>query len=175
MVDALASEGRVSIVTQPSITTLNMEPVPIQVARQTAYLAESKTLLSNGTSDLAQQTLTPGSVTAGFNMNVMPFVLPDQQSLLLHFSINLSTLEDLRKFTSGDSAIELPELSQSIFSQKVRLRSGETLVLSGYEQDTSRTQARGLGSSRFWALGGGKSSDNERRVIVILITPVVLN
>jgi len=175
MVDALAKQGHVSMLTQPSVTTLNMEPVPVQVAKQTAYLAQSQTLIGGGTSDLAQNSLTPGTVTAGFNMNVMPFVLPDDESMLLQFSINLSSLDQIRTFTSGNASVELPELSQSIFSQKVRLKSGDTLVLSGYEQSALNGQRQGAGDSHFWAFGGGGSTDNQRQVIVILITPVVLD
>lgn len=174
MVQALAQQGRVSMLTQPSVTTLNMEPVPIQVAKSTAYLAQSQTLLSGGASELAQTTLTPGSVTAGFNMNVMPFILPDDKNMLLQFTIGLSALSGpIRSFESNGSRIELPELEQSIFSQKVRIKSGETLVLSGYEQSSLAGTRQGVGDSRFWAFGGGGSTDNRRQVIVILITPVV--
>jgi type IVB pilus formation R64 PilN family outer membrane protein len=174
MVQALAQQGRVSMLTQPSVTTLNMEPVPIQVAKSTAYLEQSQTLLSGGASELAQTTLTPGSVTAGFNMNVMPFILPDDKNMLLQFSIGLSALSGpIRSFESNGSRIELPELEQSIFSQKVRIKSGETLVLSGYEQSALAGTRQGVGDSRFWAFGGGGATDNRRQVIVILITPVL--
>lgn len=174
MIQALAQQGRVSMLTQPSVTTLNMEPVPIQVAKSTAYLAQSQTLLSGGASELAQTTLTPGSVTAGFNMNVMPFILPDDKNMLLQFSIGLSALSGpIRSFESNGSRIELPELEQSIFSQKVRIKSGETLVLSGYEQSALAGTRQGVGDSRFWAFGGGGATDNRRQVIVILITPVL--
>lgn len=174
MVQALAQQGRVSMLTQPSVTTLNMEPVPIQVAKSTAYLAQSQTLLSGGASDLAQTTLTAGNVTAGFNMNVMPFILPDDKNMLLQFSIGLSALSGpIRSFESNGSRIELPELEQSVFSQKVRIKSGETLVLSGYEQSALAGTRQGVGDSRFWAFGGGGATDNRRQVIVILITPVI--
>jgi type IVB pilus formation R64 PilN family outer membrane protein len=170
VVKALAEQGRVSVVTSPSVTTLNLQPVPVQVARQTGYLASIQT---TNTPDVGSSTsLTPGTVTSGFNMDLLPFVMPNNE-LLLQYSINISTLIRLRAESSGDNRIQVPEIDNRIFSQKVRLRSGETLVLSGFDQTAEQGTKAGTGSSWNFLMGGGVNRDSTRDVIVVLITPVI--
>jgi type IVB pilus formation R64 PilN family outer membrane protein len=172
LLDALATQGKVSLITSPSVTTLNLQPVPVQVATQTSYLARVE---SNSTAGVGQTlSLTPGTVTSGFNMNLLPFVMPDNQ-LLLQYSINLSELKSIKPISAGgDNQIQVPEIDNRIFSQKVKLRSGQTLVLSGFEQTNTISDRKGTGSASNWLFGGGVSSENKRSIIVIMITPMVM-
>lgn len=171
VIQALSRQGRVSTITSPSVTTLNLQPVPVQIARQTSYLASVQT---TNTAQVGSTTsLTPGTVTTGFNMNLLPYVMPDHD-LLLQYSINLSALQRLRSVKSGDSLIEIPEVDNRIFSQKVRLKSGQTLVLSGFEQSIDRGSKSGVGNPNHLLLGGERDTDNRRDVIVVLITPVIM-
>jgi len=172
VVSALAQEGKVSVLTQPSVTTLNLEPVPVQVARQVSYLERVE--LGQTAQVGSTTSLTPGSVTTGFNMMLLPHILDDSKTVLLQYSMNLSTLDNLRTVSSGGSTIEIPEIDNRIFNQKVRLQSNETLIISGFEQVTNDTKRSGVGSSRFWGLGGGVAGNKRRDVIVVLITPVVI-
>lgn len=171
VVNALNEQGRVSVLTQPSETTLNLEPVSVQVGTQTGFLASSSTTL---TADVgATSTLQPGSVTTGFNINVLPHILPDSRTVLLQLSLSQASLESIRRVESGNAAIEIPEVANRILSQKVRMRSGETLVLSGFEQTTNSTNATGTGHAFNWLFGGGAKAKKQRDVLVLLITPIV--
>lgn len=173
IVNALAKQGLVSIVTQPSVTTLNMEPVPVQVATQTGYVAQTQTTITGGTGDFAQTSRTPGTVTTGFNMNLLPYVLPDNETVLLQFSMQMAAPPNIRSIGDESNLIEIPEVASRTFSQKVRLKSGETLILSGFDQTGNNTNKSGVGSPRNWLFGGGRRSTHSREVIVVLITPVV--
>lgn len=171
LVEALSSVGRVSTVTAPSVTTLNLQPAPVLVGSQQSYLA------SVATTDTANvgstSTLTPGTITTGFNMTLLPYLM-EGPDMLLQYSINLSSLTRLREVESAGQKIEIPEVANRIFSQRVRLRSGETLILSGFEQSSDNASKQGTGESDFWLLGGKGSQAKARDVIVILITPVVM-
>jgi len=175
LMDSLSQQGKVSVITSPSVTTLNMQPVPVQVATQTSYLArvESSSTANVGTS----VTLTPGTITSGFNMNLLPFVMQDNK-LLLQYSVNISELKSLKEVKSNDSdsgnKIQVPEVENRIFSQKVKLNSGQTLVLSGFEQKATQASRSGFGNAFNWLLGGGVSSSDKRNIIVIMISPVVM-
>ena len=172
VLNALSKQGRVSVLTQPSITTLNLAPVPVQVGTQTSYLASSSTTLTAAVG--ATTSLEAGSVTTGFNMNLLPYILPDSKTILLQFSMNLASLDSIRRVESGSAAIEIPEVNNRILSQKVRMRTGETLVMSGFEQVTNNADAAGVGSPFNWIFGGGVRSTKQREILVVLITPVVL-
>ncbi|MEW9889515.1 MAG: PilN family type IVB pilus formation outer membrane protein [Candidatus Symbiodolus clandestinus] len=172
LLDALAKQGKVAMITSPSVTTLNLQPVPVQVATQESYLARIE---RSDTANVGSSvSLTPGTITSGFNMNLLPFVMPDNQ-LLLQYSINLSQFLGYQKFTTENKdMIQLPKIDNRIFSQKVRLRSGQTLVLSGFEKSRNSANRSGTGAPNNWLLGGGVSSEQKREIIVIMITPIVM-
>ncbi|KAJ8134570.1 hypothetical protein OY671_012217 [Metschnikowia pulcherrima] len=99
----------------------------------------------------------------------------DSDQMSSQFTMNLSTDPRSRTVTSGDNSIEVPEVDSRIFSQRVRLRSGQTSILSGFEQNVDRGNRSGMFSPSNWLTGGGGSTNNRREVVVILITPIVLD
>ncbi|MNJ61198.1 Outer membrane lipoprotein BfpB precursor [compost metagenome] len=67
----------------------------------------------------------------------------------------------------------MPEIDNRIFNQTVRLKSGETLVLSGFDQTSEQGTKAGTGESWNFLLGGGVNRTTVRDVIVVMITPIV--
>lgn len=173
VVSALAEQGHVSVLREPSASTLNLQPVALQVASQTGYIAStSTTTTANVGSSTALQT---GTVTTGFNMSLLPYVMPDNR-MLLQFSVNLSSLRNLRKVTQGNAVAELPEIDLPVNStQKVRLAPGDTLMLSGFDQTDKSATRTGSFSPENFLFGGGVSADKTRSTLVVLITPVILD
>jgi type IVB pilus formation R64 PilN family outer membrane protein len=171
-IKALSKQGKVSVVTQPSVTTMNLQAVPMQVAQQTAYVASVTNTAVAQVGALGG--IEPGTITTGFNMMLLPYVMPDNQ-VLLQYNISLSDLTEIADFgTEKTGKVQLPTVSLRAFAQKVRLRSGETLALSGFEQNQNMSKRSGVGSPDNPLLGGVRSGRVQHSVIVILITPVVV-
>ncbi|WP_175920109.1 PilN family type IVB pilus formation outer membrane protein [Burkholderia pyrrocinia] len=173
LIHALSQQGTVRRKTSASVTTLNNQPVPVQVATQTGYLASVST---TNTANVGSSTaLTPGTVTTGFNMTLLPHVL-DDGTVMLQFSTNISSLLQLKEVSSstgsGATRIQTPDVDMRNFLQRVAMKSGETLVISGYEGTNDSLDERGIGTPKMIALGGGYEAQRSREVIVILITPV---
>ena len=172
LVQALAQQGKVRQETSASVVTLNNQPVPVQVATQTTYLASSQTTLTNtvGTST----TLTPGVVTTGFNMSVLPHVL-NNGTVLLQFTADISSLEALGTVSSGTgsgaASIQVPTVDTRNFLQRVSMKSNETLIISGFEQVDDSLTRNGVGTPGNFLLGGGVNGTTAKQIIVILITP----
>ncbi|HEY4350794.1 MAG TPA: PilN family type IVB pilus formation outer membrane protein [Paraburkholderia sp.] len=172
MISALSSQGTVRRKTSASITTLNNQPVPVQVATQQGYLASVST---TNTANVGSQTsLVPGTITTGFNMTLLPHLL-DNGTVLLQFYTNISSLIDLQIVTSGGQQIQTPDVDTRNFLQRVSMKSGETLVLSGYEGTNDSLAQQGVGKPTHYFLGGGYDGTRQREVIVILITPIMMN
>lgn len=78
--------------------------------------------------------------------------------------------------SSEDTAtvVQLPKIQTRGFIQEIAMRSGSTLVLSGFEQVANSTATSGIGKAKMGLLGGSAISQNTRDVIVILLTPEVL-
>jgi type IVB pilus formation R64 PilN family outer membrane protein len=171
MFNALSQQGNVSVKTSLPVVTLSNQPVPYQIAQQTSYIASIQTnLVANAG---AQTTVTPGQITTGFTMNVLPIVL-DSSEILLQVQLNLSTLDNLRSVTNSGQTIELPDVNSRQLMQKVRIHSGSTLVMSGFDQTENNTDGRGIGSPKFSLLGGSQTSQAKHTVLVVTITPRVV-
>lgn len=171
MIHALSEQGRVSQVTSAAVTTLNNQPVPVQSGRQIAYLASSETTLSGDTSTTA---LTPGVVSTGFSMNLLPHIL-EGEHLLLQYAVDLSSLINMNQISSGESTIQTPEIETRNFMQRVRMRSGDTLVVAGFEQANLDARHSGVGNARNVLAGGGVRGNDQRNAIVVLIQPIVID
>ena len=171
VISALSRQGKVSIVTTVTAVTLNNQPVPVQVGRQSSYLESLQTSVTGNTVTTA---LTPGRLNTGFTLTVLPHIL-DSQSLLLQYSIGISDLLNLNVFSSGGSTIQIPEVESRNFIQRIAMRSGETLVLAGFEGLRNSNNRDGMGDPSFSFLGGGASARNTRNLIVILLRPIVYN
>lgn len=170
LIKVLSEQGDISVVTSQSSTVTNLTPVPIQMADQTVYVAESSTTT---TTDVGATTsLTPGMITTGFNMTLLPLI-QSTGNVQLQVNFNLSDPPTIRSFTSvdGNSYIEMPYTKLRSLSQKVNLKSGQSLVLTGFDQNNTKANKSGTFSPSNPLLGGAQSGKNERSTLVIIITP----
>lgn len=172
LLSALSEEGKVSQVTSASIMTINNQPAPIQVGNKLAYLASST--LTRGTSGTGDTiTLQPGEVVSGFNMSVLPHIL-DSKKMMLQYAVDLSALKGMQSIAALGTSIQLPEVDTRNFLQRVIINSGDTLVISGFEQFDSSGDGQGIGHPRNALLGGSATEKEAKRIIVVLIQPVLM-
>ncbi len=171
LIEALSEQGQVRRETSASVVTLNNQPVPVQVAKQTSYLKSSQTTLTANVGSTT--TLTPGTITSGFNMTILPNVLSNG-TVLLQFATDISSLRALRVVSSNSSSIETPEIDTRNFLQRVAMKSNETLIISGFEQTDDNLAQQGVGTPSNIFLGGNNVAKTNKEIIVILITPVAM-
>ena len=173
---ALSSLGNAKLLTSGTVSSLNGQTVPMNIAREIAYLQSYATTLASGTGGTSTTTLTPGVVTEGFSMNFTPRILQDNR-VMLRYSVDLSSVDQIETFESpdGNSAIQLPRRSVRNFMQNVSMRSGQTLVLTGFQQSNAAADKSGMFSPSAWMLGGGRNSDELMRTIVIVVSPKIVN
>lgn len=171
-VHALSEQANVSIVTQEVSTTTNMSAVPIQVGTQQDY---ADNITNDDTANVGSSTsISKSTVTTGFNMTVLPYILPSSNEIQLLASLSMSDDPTFRTFTSGESSIELMKTKMKVFSQRAMLHTGQTLVLSGFQQMNDTGSKQGVGSASFWGLGGGGNASNDKTMLLILITPTLV-
>lgn len=178
MIRALEQKGDVSVVTSASVTTVSGAPVPLQVANTRGYISE-RSVESGGDNNGDRYTITQDEVTVGFNLHLVPRVLRDG-NLLLQYGMNISSLvgpndgfhvvED-----PGGGMIMMKDIDQRNFVQQTIIPNGNTLVLAGFEQMSSSHSKSGVGSPDFMGLGGRQSGAMQRDIIVIMITPTLLD
>jgi len=97
----------------------------------------------------------------------------------MSFNLTLSDLIDLEKVIIGAESdgqyIQNPIIESRGFTQEVAMKSGESLVLTGYEKVQNDVSKQGVGSASNPLLGGSIEASKDRNVLVIILTPVVLD
>lgn len=176
IINALSSIAKTSLVTSTAVTTLSNQPVPIQFVDQMAYLASVQTTMSGGgpSGGFSQTALTPGQLTTGFSLNVLP-VVQANGNVFLQLSINISVLKNMAQYTSNGSSIQLPDILQRNLMQKAVVRNGDTFIVTGFDSDTQALTNTGVGGAYNWLFGGGVSANKARTRMIILVTPRVVN
>ncbi|XAI97261.1 hypothetical protein [Dolichospermum phage Dfl-JY45] len=173
LLQALETQGNVRVTTNQAVPVLSNAPTPINIVDEVSYLAEQETTVLPESGGI-QVRLTPGVLSVGFSMQMLPVIL-DNDDVLLQFSSTISSLRELRTVSGGGGAnagrIEVPTVSKRDTMQRVKLRSGQTLALWGFEQERARSEARGNGVASFMLGGGSRNSQSTRTVLVILVTP----
>lgn len=169
-VQALSSLGNVSQILSQSVVTLNGQPAPIQVAKQTVYLAQSST--TSTASVGSTNALTPGNLTTGFTALFLPHIADGK--IYLGMNMTISNLDSIKTVTSGTSSIQTPETSNSTFQQSVRLQPGQSLLLTGFSQKVGSSTNNGVGSPYMPALGGGVDASTQNQMIAIVITARII-
>ena len=174
IVSALERERRVLSAQSGSIVTLSDQPAPLQIGRQISYLERTSAVSGAGSSDTI--SLEPGTIDVGLTMNILPRVIQKDRVML---RLALSITDADRNFptfgTTGANAVEiqLPEVETSGFLQNAVLRSGETLVLAGFERNESSRDDQGVPGAPL-LLGGSSDFNKSREVTVLFITSQIL-
>ncbi len=166
--DALAED--VSVVHSGTVMTLSDQPAPLQVATKRSYIERVTGSAAEGTSST---TLEPGTIDVGLTMNVLPRVI-EQDQVMLRIALGITDLVELREVSTDDSTIQLPEIDTTGFLQNIVMRSGETLVMAGFERNNSSTSDRGVGHPLNFLLGSDNSWSHSRRLRVLLLTTNIL-
>lgn len=183
LIQELSQIGNVEMTTNADLMTLNGLPVPLQVAHTQGYLAEVQTMntgIGGGvSSDNSQTTLTPGSVTYGFNMMVLPRVMPNGHSVMLYFGASLSNLVGAKNgfddYSNGNMSIQLPNMISRNFMQQAMVPNGKTVYLSGFQQTDNTANKKGTGKADMIALGGSQSGSRSKTMVVISVTPTIVS
>ncbi len=170
VVSALESFGRVSGVYSGVVTTINRTPVPLGSTTSQSYLRETTPAVVSGSSNTGfttQAGLVPGTINTGFTMVVTPTIL-DSNRVLVQTSLEISNLVSLDKFGTDTQEIQLPNISRFVTMQRSNMMAGETLVLTGYERQSTQTDASDVVKG---VLPASRSGKRQRESLVILITP----
>ena len=157
---ALAQWGKVTEVTSGGGVLMSNQPLPSQAIKTHAYLAGMSRTESS--SENYTSELTPGEVTTGFAMTVIPHIL-DRRRVILQYNINLAKLDEMLELSTDDTTIQLPQVSRRSFSQRTKMKMGQTLVLAGFAQES---QGNSNSAGIFSAL---RNRDYSKTLLIITI------
>ena len=171
----LDKEGKATVVTNATITTMSGQPVPFAVRNKRGYLSSISKVSTERDTSLTASTST---VNAGFSLNILPQII-DGGKVLMQYGIDISSLDGadngFDKIKIGDNQLQLLNMSQRAFIQESILNNNESLILAGYESVQDKISDSGVGYSRFKLLGGSAAGGHSRSVLIICITPLIMD
>lgn len=179
LINALNQQGKVRVVTQPQVITMNNQIASIRITQNTGYV---ESVSQTTTENYATTSITPGTVTDGFTLYVLPKI--QRKKVFMQISSTIANLESLQKVSTEPTttnstststeyeAIQVPTVSQKSFNQRSLVTSGSTLIIAGYKRlQDETTKASYFSVDQL----GGKGAAQASIETLVLITPVILN
>jgi len=167
-----------SIVNRRSFPFVTTSGRPItQALRNTFSYVDSTSLVQSSTITTVQQapTVSQKEETVGTFLTVTP-VAKDNGHIYLTLSYDVTTSDPLRSFTVGNASNSVTVQQKSIngtgIVQEVPMRSGQTVVVGGYDSVVANSTLRRLAPGAPIALGGSNSNEYTKSLVVFLVTAV---
>jgi type IVB pilus formation R64 PilN family outer membrane protein len=168
----LAKQGKIADQYEPILTTLNNRMAQLREVHNISYLEQiSSSTVPLGTSASQQNTLTPGTITTGLEVFIIPHITKNKVYMKISIAIaNLDAMNSIGQLDGKDGVkgIQLPVVSVKRFNQDASLSDGQTLVIGGFKYNQSGfNNAKNFGLSAL----GAFSSAHSHTELVLMITP----
>ncbi|MFB4363102.1 PilN family type IVB pilus formation outer membrane protein, partial [Pantoea sp. BS_8] len=173
MLRALEQQGTVTMALNQTDPTANLTPIAYQLSNNTGMLNSSSSTAVANVGVTSSQTVT--SITTGLFITMLPFV-QENGDIQLQFAFSYTTPPNIQSFISkdGNTRNDVANTATEGLARKVNLRAGQTLVLTGSEQQNASSSMQGTFTPENFLLGGGQSGAKSRSTLVIMVTPVLL-
>jgi type IV pilus assembly protein PilQ len=161
-ISALATQGRVKVLSSPHIVTTNNQEATINIADQIPYTVNT---VSNGVSQSAVQF-----ISAGVKLTVKPTVNADRR-ITLHVKPEVSN-------SNGDGSATLPpSVNTRNADTTVLLRDGETIAIGGLISEQINKSVTGIPFLMSIPIIGylfKTASDRKQRTeLIVFVTPKI--
>ncbi|MGB7250266.1 MAG: secretin and TonB N-terminal domain-containing protein [Phormidesmis sp.] len=171
---AVVTNGQAKIVTDPTLVVQEGQTAAVQLTQEVV----TNITIDRETTDAGILTTTSfEKADAGLNLQVQIERIDDNGFVNLSVAPSISAPTDT--FNVGDAGTAILLAERQLTSGQIRVRDGQTLVLSGIIQESDR-----VSSSKIPILGDipllgalfrSTNRTNERRELIVLLTPQVLD
>lgn len=173
---AQITNGNAKVLTDPTLVVQEGQQATVRLAQNIVESVRTEIDAESGT-----RTITPVIAEAGLVLTVNVERIDDNGFISLSVSPTVSSVGQTQNFDSGGGAVnQLNLLSRrEVSSGLIRLRDGQTLILSGIIQDQERTTVSKVPLLGDIPLLGAlfRSTDkaNERAEVIVLLTPQIVD
>ncbi|MBW4579712.1 MAG: AMIN domain-containing protein [Tildeniella nuda ZEHNDER 1965/U140] len=174
---AAVTTGNAKILTDPTLLVQEGQTATINVTQEVVTnLTQQTTASTNST----QTTITVEKGRAGLILPIKVDRIDDNGFISMSIAPSVSRIGDQQSINISGSANVINLLTERrLESGQVRLRDGQTLLLTGIIQDEDRTTVTKvpiLGDIPILgALFRSTSRNNQRREVIVIVTPRVLD
>lgn len=170
IMQAIAEQGDVKVLSSPTISTLNNQKAVIRVGNQDVFFITGAV----STQFTVTQIIQPMTIDIGIILDVTPQIAEDGTIIMnIHPSITDKTGEK----TAPDGKSTFPLLSVRETDTTVRVRDGQTIIIAGLMQEKIEEHYTGVPVLQSFPLMGSlfrhKTQTKSNAELVIMITPTL--
>ncbi|BAZ43665.1 general secretion pathway protein D [Chondrocystis sp. NIES-4102] len=175
LLEAKITSGNAKILTDPTLMVQEGQQATVKLVQNIVESVKTEIEGDSGT-----RTITPVIAEAGVVLTVNVERIDDNGFVSMSVSPSVSSIGATQSFDSGGGAENFLNLlsKRELSSGLVRLRDGQTLILSGIIQDSERTTVSKvpiLGDLPILgALFRSTDKTNERAEVIVLLTPEIV-
>jgi len=171
IMQAIAEQGDVKVLSSPTISTLNNQKAIIRVGNQDVFFTSQ---LATAGGDTVLQTFQPVTIDVGIILDVTPQIAEDGT---ITMNIHPSITEKTGEKATPDGKTTFPLLSVRETDTTVRVQDGQTIIIAGLMQDKKEDAYVGVPVLQSFPLLGGlfryRTEKKRTAELVIMITPTL--
>ena len=175
----LESQGNVHVLSSPRIATLNNQKAVLKVGTDEFFVTNVTNTTTTGTATTSTPSVTLEPFFSGIALDVTPRI--DQNNeIILHIHPSVSQVSTVNKTLNVGGAggiMNLPLASSSVSETDsiVRARDGQIVAIGGLMRSATFDDRSGLPGLSKSTLFGQTSQRSEKRELVILLRPTVVD
>ncbi|WP_439516829.1 AMIN domain-containing protein [Limnospira sp.] len=166
--------GRAKILTDPTLVVKEGESASVQLVQQ---VLQSRTTIITDTPSGSRETIQPDPTNVGLTLGVNVERIDDNGFVTM--SINPEVSSPGARVATGNDDFFLQVFRRSLSSGRIRLRDGQTLIVSGIIQDQERTDVSKIPLLGDLPIVGSlfrrSTTSSERAEVIVLVTPNILD
>ena len=182
LISFLESQGTVHVLSSPRVAAMNNQKAVLKIGTDEFYVTGVTTTTSTGT---VGNTVTPSVTLQPFFSGVVLDVTPQidgKGNILLHVHPSVSQVTTITKSinlgSAGNLSLPLAASSTSEIDSMVRGQDGRVVAIGGLMRQASSADRAGIpGAAALPVLGalfGSRSNINQKRELVVLIKPTII-
>ena len=174
---AQITSGNAKILTDPTLLVQEGQTAGVNLTQEVVGNIERQTETSD---NLTTVTVTAEIREAGLELGITVDRIDDNGFVTLNINPRVTSIRETQNLSIGDDVNQIALLNvRELNSGQIRLRDGQTLILTGIIQESDRTTVRKvpiLGDLPILgALFRSTNRVNQRQEVIVLLTPQVLD
>ncbi|HEU0219918.1 MAG TPA: secretin N-terminal domain-containing protein [Gallionella sp.] len=179
LLDFLESQGNVHVLSSPRIATLNNQKAVLKVGTDEFFVTNVSTTTTTGTATTSTPSVTLQPFFSGIALDVTPRI-DENGEIILHVHPSVSQVSTVTKtvdfgVVAGSLSLPLASSSVSETDSIVRARDGQIVAIGGLMRQATFDDRSGLPGLSKSPLFGQTNQRNEKRELVILLKPTVVD
>jgi len=170
IMQAIAEQGDVKVLSSPTISTLNNQKAIIRVGNQDVFFITG----AISTQYTVTQIIQPMTIDIGIILDVTPQIAEDGTIIM---NIHPCVTDKTGEKTTPDGKSTFPLLSVRETDTTVKVRDGQTIIIAGLMQEKNEEHYTGVPVLQSLPLMGGlfryRTETKRNSELVIMITPTL--